>query len=142
MRRLATLEKAVQRRILARMNKVPKLVIRKKHGTVMGLAGDPDLYGAYRGKAFAFEVKRPNDPSSVPTKLQTVRLDEWAAAGAIVGVVRSPEDVLRFLGIVPAPAPVVVWICASCRKYRFDSAQAPAACKLCGGTKFDEEAIR
>ena len=68
---------------------MPGLVVRKRHGTVMGLAGDPDLYGAYRGAHFEFEVKRPNDPASHLTKLQAERIDEWKAGGAVVGVVKA-----------------------------------------------------
>ena len=141
MRRRATLERYVQQRIVQALKKVPFLLVRKKQGTVMGMGGDPDLYGVYRGRAFGFEVKRPNDPTSVTTKLQDVRLQEWGGAGAIVGVVRCPEDALKLLGIPSEDAQCVAWICANCRKFRFESAQAPAACKMCGGTRFEQEVI-
>jgi len=95
------LEKAVVARIMAALKKIPGVVVRKRHGTVMGVAGDPDLYGTIRGRHFEIEVKRPNDPSSQLTKLQAERLLEWKTAGAIVGVARSVEDALQILGFAP-----------------------------------------
>jgi len=92
-------EKRVVVRIMERLQEVEGLVVRKRHGTVMGVAGDPDLYGCYLGRHFEFEVKRPNDPSSVPTKLQQERLREWRASGSVAGVVRSPAEALALLGI-------------------------------------------
>jgi len=44
-------------------------------------------------------VKRPNDPNSQLTQLQSRRLAEWQQAGAITGVARSVDDALRILGI-------------------------------------------
>jgi hypothetical protein len=92
------LEKAVVERIMGDLKKRPCVVVRKRHGTAMGVAGDPDLYGTVRGRHFEIEVKRPNDSSSRLTKLQTQRLREWETAGAIVGVARSVEDALQILG--------------------------------------------
>ena len=137
MRRLPVLEKNVVYRIMAALRTVPGLVVRKRHGTVMGLAGDPDLYGAYRGAHFEFEVKRPNDPASRLTKLQAERIDEWKAGGSVVGVVRCVEDAMVLLGLQPKQ---VVWICAGCRKYRWPSQDAPARCPLCGSIRFEQEA--
>jgi hypothetical protein len=77
----------------------PGVVVRKRHGTVMGVAGDPDLYGTIGGRHFEIEVKRPNDPSSQLTKLQRRRLLEWKMAGAIVGVARSVDEALHVLGL-------------------------------------------
>lgn len=138
MKRQTTLENAVVRRIMGALRNVPGMVVRKRHGTVMGLAGDPDLYGSYRGRHFEFEVKRPNDPASRLTKLQTTRLREWERAGAIVGVVRSVAEAMLLLGLQPKEEPV--WICSACRKYRWPSADAPARCPRCGNTRFEKEA--
>jgi rubrerythrin len=137
MRRQAVLEKAVAGRILATLRKLPHVVARKRHGTVMGMAGDPDLYGTIAGRHFEIEVKRPNDPSSQLTKLQTQRLLEWKMAGAITGVARSVDDALAILGLAYTKAPT--WICAGCREYRWQSADAPARCPNCGHTHFDRE---
>src|ERR1035441_10960702 len=98
MRHQLVLEKAVVARIMVALKKFPHVVVRKRHGTVMGVAGDPDLYGTINGRHFEIEVKRPNDPSSQLTELQTQRLMEWKAAGAITGVARSVEDALVILG--------------------------------------------
>ncbi len=101
MRRQTVLEKSVVAAIMRRLRDEPGVVVRKRHGTAMGVAGDPDLYGSYRGKHFEIEVKRPFDSKSQLTKLQAQRQDEWRINGnAIVGVARGPEDALVILGIV------------------------------------------
>ena len=137
MRRQPVLEKAVVGRIMAALKKVSGVVVRKRHGTAMGVAGDPDLYGTVRGRHFEIEVKRPNDPSSQLTKLQAERLLEWKFAGAITGVARCVDDALAILGILKPPVPV--WICSGCRAYRWQSADAPGRCPACGHTHFDKE---
>jgi hypothetical protein len=94
------LEKAVVVAILRALKKYPGLVVRKRHGTVMGVAGDADLYGSFRGRHFEIEVKRPDCPSSTLTALQAQRLLEWNSAGAITGMARSTSDALRILGLL------------------------------------------
>jgi hypothetical protein len=37
------LEKAIVARIMADLKKRPNVIVRKRHGTAMGVAGDPDL---------------------------------------------------------------------------------------------------
>ena len=59
--------------------------------------GLPDLIGVYRGRALALEVKRPGGK---PTPLQEHELSRWAAAGALVAVVTSVEDVKQLIGEV------------------------------------------
>lgn len=100
MRHQAVLEKAVVVRIVKALRGYAQVVVRKRHGTAMGVTGDPDLYGTIGGRHFEIEVKRPNDPSSKLTELQTRRLMEWQQAGAITGVARSVEDALAILGLV------------------------------------------
>ncbi len=99
MRRQVTLESTVVKRILDALKAYPNVVVRKRHGTAMGVTGDADLYGSIDGRHFEIEVKRPNDPSSQLTLLQHRRLLEWAKAGAITGVARSVEDALAILGL-------------------------------------------
>src|ERR1700690_382504 len=94
----AILESAGVGRIVAALKKRPGIVVRKRHGTVMGMAGDPDLYGTINGRHFEIEVKRPNDPASQLTKLQTERLLEGKTGGAITGVARSAQEALTILG--------------------------------------------
>ena len=55
MRYQAILESAVVGRIVAALKKCPGIVVRKRHGTVMGMAGDPDLYGTINGRHFEIE---------------------------------------------------------------------------------------
>jgi hypothetical protein len=98
------LEKSVVEGIMRALKTYPAVVVRKRHGTVMGMAGDPDLYGSVRGRHFEIEVKRPNCPSSQLTKLQEQRLIEWQLAGAVTGVARSIEDARRILGFAEAEA--------------------------------------
>jgi len=93
------LEKAVVARIMGDLKTRPGVVVRKRHGTAMGVAGDPDLYGTIGGRHFEIEVKRPDDPSSRLTKLQRRRLLEWKMAGAIVGVARSVDEAIQILSL-------------------------------------------
>jgi hypothetical protein len=74
----------------------PRLVLRKRHGTVFGRAGEPDLFGSYHGRHFEIEVKRPGEE---PTKLQRERLEEWAMSQAITGVAHSVDEFFAVLGI-------------------------------------------
>src|ERR1039457_5784305 len=99
MRHQAVLEKAIVTRIIITLKNNPHVVVRKRHGTAMGMAGDPDLYGTINGRHFEIEVKRPNDSSSQLRELQTQRVMEWKAAGAIAGVARSVEEALVILGL-------------------------------------------
>ena len=99
MRRQATLESTVVKRIQEALKRYPNVVVRKRHGTAMGVSGDADLYGAIDGRHFEIEVKRPDAPASRLTVLQEQRLIEWANAGAITGVARSVDDALTILGL-------------------------------------------
>jgi hypothetical protein len=67
----------------------PTLAYRKKLGSVLGVAGDPDIYGVWAGIPFFFELKKPG---ANPTPLQLARLAEWKAAGAVTAVIRSLAD--------------------------------------------------
>ncbi len=96
MRRQAVLEKSIVARIVAVLKKYPNVVVRKRHGTAFGMAGDPDLYGTINGRHFEIEVKRPGEH---PTELQTRRLLEWKLAGAITGIAYSGDDALIILGL-------------------------------------------
>jgi rubrerythrin len=134
------LEKAVVARIMAALKQIPGVAVRKRHGTAMGVAGDPDLYGAIRGRHFEIEVKRPNDPSSKLTKLQEIRLLEWKAGGAITGVARSSEEALEILGL--GKLPPGAWLCSGCHNYRWEGSEPPARCPGCGHLHFEQEARR
>lgn len=67
----------------------PGFLWRKRHGSPMSVAGDPDITGLWRGHHFEMELKRPGE---TPTLLQAARLAQWARAGAHVFVIHSlPE---------------------------------------------------
>ena len=59
------LEKYVVARIMKALKQQRGVVVRKRHGTAMGVAGDADLYGNIDGRHFEIEVKRPDDPGSI-----------------------------------------------------------------------------
>jgi hypothetical protein len=44
------------------------------------------------------------------------------------------------LGLTQRQRAVLVWICAGCRQYRFESADPPARCRICFGLEFEQEA--
>ena len=85
----ARLNNACARRLRQIQATDPSLVFRKRHGDVMGVTGDPDLYGLWRGQHFEIELKVP---SKEPTLLQQCRLSQWAAAGARTFVVHSLSE--------------------------------------------------
>jgi hypothetical protein len=81
--------------IIRALRSIPGVVVRKRHGSIWAVAGDPDLYGAVNGRHFEIEVKRPG---GVLSPIQEARLRQWADAGALAGVARSVEDALRIVG--------------------------------------------
>ncbi len=140
MRMQPVLEKAVVACIMRALKTHPGIVVRKRHGTAMGVAGDPDLYGTIRGRHFEIEVKRPGDRNSQLTRLQAERLLQWKMAGAITGVARSVPDALKILALVEPDNPDrTVWLCALCRDYRYQGAAPPVACACCGHKEFMRE---
>jgi hypothetical protein len=87
------LERSLQKAVLNRLRKLAQtdqtLTFRKRHGSPFVVAGDPDIYGLYRGVHFEIELKRERE---TPTKLQDMRMGEWGRAGALTWVVRSMAD--------------------------------------------------
>ena len=84
--------KAVVTGILKALRSVPGLVVRKRHGTAMGMAGDPDLYGSLAGAPLRDRGEAARYPASQLTALQAQRLEEcegrapswaWPAAWAM-----------------------------------------------------------
>lgn len=61
----------------------------KIHGGPMQKAGLPDLHITYDGRSYWIEVKAGNNKL---TPLQCQRLEEFSAAGAVVGVARSVDE--------------------------------------------------
>lgn len=58
--------------------------------------GIPDLTGAVEGRAFAFEVKMPARRSRVSDS-QREWLDLYGRAGAVTGVICSPQEAVDLL---------------------------------------------
>jgi hypothetical protein len=85
-------ESTLVRQILAALRAAPGVEARKRHGSSYSVAGDPDIYGAIRGRHFELEVKRRD---GVVTDLQQARLRDWARAGAL----RSVGEALAVLGL-------------------------------------------
>ncbi len=87
-------ESALVAEIVRALRALPGVVVRKRHGSAWGTAGDPDLYGSIHGRHFEVEVKRPGEKT---TPLQQARLAEWGASGALAGVARSLEEALTIV---------------------------------------------
>jgi hypothetical protein len=83
------LEKAVVDAALARLKKLGCVVI-KIHGSPFSRLGEPDLVGSYQGRAFAMEAKKSYDDH--PTIAQCMKLLEWKAAGARIGLIRTADE--------------------------------------------------
>ena len=136
MTRQPVLEKTVVNQIMRALRMIPNVVVRKRHGTAFGVAGDPDLYGSINGRHFEIEVKRPEDHSARLTPLQEERLQEWAHHGkALTGVAHDVDEAMIILCLrQPEPS----WLCSSCRDYTWRGYDAPATCPRCGHRHFDE----
>jgi hypothetical protein len=91
------LQTAVLRKLKALRAQDDRLVFRKRHGSVLGVAGDPDVYGLWAGIAWELELKAPGEQ---PTALQWERLDEWNKAGAVVGVIDKVQDFDQFIAMI------------------------------------------
>ena len=67
----------------------PDAQVRKRHGTVYTVTGDPDLTILWRGRHIECELKRLGEE---PTQLQAHRLEGWRRAGAVIAVVHSVAE--------------------------------------------------
>lgn len=101
----SSLLRAVERRLKTLARADPTLVFRKRHGSPMGVSGDPDITGLWRSIHFELELKRPGHS---PTPLQSARLAEWSKAGAHCFVVHSLAEfqnaIDTLLDVVPPRA--------------------------------------
>jgi hypothetical protein len=92
------LERTLQKAVLGRLRKLARedgaLCFRKRHGGAFAVAGDPDIYGLWHGIHFEIELKRLGES---PTRLQDMRIGQWGRAGAVTAVVRTLDDLDRFL---------------------------------------------
>jgi len=72
----------------------PRAVVRKRHGSSYTTAGDPDLEILFQGTHIECELKRVGEN---PTPLQSRRLEQWAAAGAVTAVVHTVEEMRQVM---------------------------------------------
>lgn len=91
----APLEKSIVAGILKWLNAQEGCYAIKTQGG-RNQSGQPDIIGSWRGRFFAFEVKRPGGK---PTQLQLATLNKWRGAWGIVGVVHSVDEVKELLGV-------------------------------------------
>lgn len=85
------LEKVIVKEILEYLNELDTCYATKTHGNSYTY-GQPDILGCLKGRALAFEAKRPGNKA---TKLQLKVLDKWKNAGALSLVVYDVEDVIK-----------------------------------------------
>ncbi len=88
-------ESIIVDKILKQARTYPDLKAVKTHGNPYLEAGTPDILGIYRGQMFAWEVKKSEKDK--PTRLQELRLGEWAQGGASVRVIRSVSEAVAHL---------------------------------------------
>lgn len=88
-------ETAIRNEIVKYLNSFPtaRFMIRRPGSE----AGEADIFGSFNGRHCEFECKRPKNPSRTHKKLQDHKRTLWRNARAIVGVVRSVEDVRAVL---------------------------------------------
>lgn len=87
--------------ILSYINSLPNSKAINIHGGVYTERGTPDVIGCIDGRMIVFECKR--DEQAAPEKIQSWRLNEWLAAGAVVGSVSSVDHVqliLQLMGVI------------------------------------------
>ena len=84
-------ESALQARILRELNAVPGCKAVKLTPVEVG---SPDIIGSYLGRAFVIEVKVGGKK---PRRIQSLRLAQWAAAGAVAGEAREAFETAAFL---------------------------------------------
>ena len=87
--------------ILHYLNSLPNSKAINVHGSIYSERGTPDVIGCINGRLIAFECKRTADEE--PTKIQSWRLSEWIAAGAVVGAVSDlwhVQMILCLMGLI------------------------------------------
>jgi hypothetical protein len=84
------LESGLKRGVLKFLShSYPAAVVRKRHGSVYSVAGDPDVYFLLAGIHVECELKQVGEE---PTPLQRSRLQAWALAGAQTVVIHTVAE--------------------------------------------------
>lgn len=84
------------KRILTYLNGLAQVKAIKMHGSPF-MAGHPDIFCSYHGRAVLLEVKRPGN---APTEIQAAKMSQWHASGAVVEVVHDLEEVQAMIARV------------------------------------------
>ena len=87
-------ESTLQKRILHDLNAHKDCKAIALHGDVYQERGTPDILGCFRGRMFLLELKTGRGTVS---KIQDLRLFQWARAGAVIAVARPDFSVSDFL---------------------------------------------
>lgn len=87
------MEKSIVNGIIKYLNGLPGCHAVKTHGSAFS-GGQPDVDVCYHGQTIKLEVKRPGKKATV---LQEAVLAQWKAAGAIVAVVTSVDEVREIM---------------------------------------------
>lgn len=66
----------------------------KIHGNEFTEAGTPDIIGCYKSICFVMECKNERGKTS---RIQRVRLRQWARAGAFTAIPRSAQDAIALI---------------------------------------------
>ena len=91
-------ETRLQQRIQKAIRKAyPNSFFFKHWGGPFSPAGIPDLIGCVEGLFFGLEVKLPNEKRSKTSDIQDETIADIVNAGGCAGVVRSPQDALRYI---------------------------------------------
>lgn len=91
------IENSLQNKVLEYLNSLPRCMAENVSGNARQ-RGRADINGCYNGRCFKIELKS-RDTGYKPTKQQELYLKRWKAAGAIVAVCYSLEEVKEVLGI-------------------------------------------
>lgn len=80
-------ENSFQSTVLEYLNKIPGCMAENVSGD-SSQSGRPDITGCYKGRAFKFELKQPDNKYEASLK-QNIELRRWRNAGCVVGVIYS-----------------------------------------------------
>lgn len=99
---MAQPEGQLSSRIIKWLNSQPATTARKRHVTIYGKRGDPDIYGCVYTRHFEIETKLPGNTS---TKNQESMQRDWMNAGAFVREVHSLQEAKDFYHEIVAAIP-------------------------------------
>ena len=90
-------ERQITDRLLKLINNSgPNSFALKYYGSAMTRTGVPDLIGAWYGKPFSVEVKKPDETGNT-TLAQKAWMRRFSRGGYVVGVVTSIHDFYQLL---------------------------------------------